>query len=300
MQILITGSPTSNHRRISAMLAYRLDLNYISAYDIAENFCKSCGISLEQFNKHTDKAIDDQFNQCLLARLNEEQDYVCDCMGISQLPIPGLKIFLDRELFEETGDVSETYKKIVNEKAASYNMFGVNIYDPEHYDMYVITNGKSADYMVQWIIDAIVDATYLNKGIYIPAYMCIPNTTELPVSNDAYFKRKTNFSILKFMCAYILDGDLTQAVLNAEHDGLLYVPFDQYITTMAPPENIQPVAFYETWLNQVKDPNGVALISLMMANYCHAMESYNYELAYTNFTVNGNPVKRLIELGFHN
>lgn len=300
MQILITGTPTSGHRRVGAMLAYRLDLNYVSAYELADSFCKSYGISREEFDEHTDSKIDEQFNQCILARLADEKNYVCDCLGITQLPMTGLKIFLDREIFEETGDVSDVYKKIVTEKATSYSIFGTNIYKPNNYDMYLITNGKSTEYITQWIIDSIVNATYLNKGVYIPAYMCIPNTSELPVSTDAYYKKHTSYSVMKYMCAYILDGDFTQAVLNAEHDDLLYVPFDQYLPTMASPVDLQPVAFYEPWLEQTNDNTGVALLSLMMANYCHAMESYNYELAYTNFTVNGNPVKRLIELGFHN
>lgn len=300
MKILITGKHTTKHRQVSAMLADRLDMEYVSARNMVEGFCSTYGVTVAQFESHTDTNLDDQFNQCIVSKVNANKDCVCDCIGISKLPIDGIRIYLDKVLYEEVGDVSALYDLNKTEDAMAKKLFDDDVFKPNNYDLYINCNGKSPEYIVQWIVTSLQSGRIRNKGFYIPAYMCIPDTPLLPISEDAYYKLKTSFELIRYQCAYILRGDLTQAVLNAKHDELLYIPFDDYKVMYESPVELKSVTFYNPWFIQTKDPCGTAMVSLMLAKYCYTMESFNYDLAYTSFTVNGNPVKRLIELGYHN
>ena len=55
---------------------------------------------------------------------------------------------------------------------------------------------------------------------------------------------------------------------------------------------------YSKWFELLDMDSSVAELNIMLTKYCSSFDSYDTDLMFVNLSQNGNPVKRLIELGY--
>lgn len=167
--------------------------------------------------------------------------------------------------------------------------------DLSNYNVVLDHTGMSADEIVDWLIDLYVSGEIFRGGWFIPAYLCIP-VGEFESSETAVFDASTEFHVTLYHGAYLLHNNLHQAKLHHMKSRLLKlseppVESDSY--------GFDCISKYDWWFSNIPDRDDNRLLILMLAIYCDTMQALNPEQVLSSFSVNGNPVLHLIELGYN-
>jgi cytidylate kinase len=171
MVITISGRPGSGKSTVARRLAEHLNVPRLYVGDLRRRMARERGMTLEEFNKlgetdpTTDKIPDDE----MVAFAHANQDCVIETRTGFHL-IPGsLKIFLDvseeeaahrilgslqhdaatrnegKGLDTHEAVLASVRERIRNDNGRYQKYYGINIYDPSHYDLFLDTTHLTAD-----------------------------------------------------------------------------------------------------------------------------------------------------------
>lgn len=271
MRIHIAGGLTTQAFEIGQALAGRLGLDYLSAphnFKFPVTYTEDTESIMQFWNSHEDCVVN-----ALSVPIEENDDAV--------------HILLESELIAES-NVPGTY--FLQRKAE--NAF-CDYLNREGYRLIINTTGLSVEYIVQHIIDCIVDGT---SGHYMPIGILLPDDMVTPLSGDLDdYHRYTNkvFRVKRFYSSCILVDEFEQAQLYAYHNKMLKV--NVYST-----DKLSPLCMkeYEEWSRIIQQDNYPARLGIMLSKYCAKFALYDSDETYCTLAQNGNPYKKLIEMGF--
>lgn len=291
MKFTVSGSPGSNHILVAEMLANRLSLDLITAEDLVSKYTKEKGIDYTEFSKHVNAQYDSDINSIITASLT--QNYVLDSLCGFDLVEDSIKVFLYTELTSENALPRTRYidKKI--ERKFVQDATGSDMFDSTNYDYYINCTGLTEDYIVQFIIDKLTKG---EKGCYISANLVVPDRIDVEVNLSANYREDNYFNITKFYSTYILHDNYEQAILATYNNDLLRVSGDEI--KKIDEAVVLGLPMYSKWFELLAMDSSIAELNIMLTKYCSSFDSYDTDLMFVNLSQNGNPVKRLIELGY--
>ena len=170
MIITFGGRAGSGTSSVGRAIARKLGYKFYSAGDIRRKLARDKGITLAELNvqaktdSSSDKLVDDE-----MKRMNEKEDnLVIDAwVGFHFFP-DSLKVFLDADIairaerllerknFEEHPDDVNEAVGIIKEREAGdevrfEKLYGLDIFDPNHFDLVLDTTGNSVDQTVDQV-----------------------------------------------------------------------------------------------------------------------------------------------------
>ena len=265
MQILIYGRHTANHKKIASDLAKRLHLPLLT-----DNYC------LEAVQKLCD----------------ETGDFICDSVYVKDIKHRGITIFIDRCLSDVTEDILTVYNKTTE----TVNTCSDSVFSYDNYQLVINYTYHTEDFVVNWIINSIVDGSAFSKGIYLPAELVIPSEfQEIPTEFNEYDYKYMEFNIQKFKSTYIVYDNLQYVIQKWKKGDLLKVHGSlSELSSFA----LGNSSDYYWWSDYVPDYDGVRRLNTMLAKYCYNIDAPDYDLVLTQLSENGNALKKLNELGY--
>ena len=273
MRIHITGGLTARSHEIAQSLAGRLGLDFMSTQ---HNFLFPVSYKEDATN--------------LMLFWDTHEDCVVNALSIPVDPDDdAIHILLESELVFESNIPGTHYLQRKAEVQFK------DCYDPEMYDIVVNVTGLSIEYVVQHIIDCIIDG---RRGHYMPANILLPgdNFSILEGDLDSYFRYPDLlFRVSRFYSSCFLEDEFKQAQLYVHHNKLLRVsvfPVDEV--------SLLPMSEYERYGKCLGLDYERTLLGLMLSKYCSKFGLYDSDKTYCTLAQNGSPRKKLIEMGFYN
>lgn len=271
MRIHIAGGLTTKAFEVGQALAGRLGLDYLSAphnFRFPIEYTEDKSSIIDFWNSHEDCVVN-----ALSVPIEEDDDAVhilLESELVSEHNVPGT-FFLQRQAELKFMDYCDRSK----------------------YRLTVNTTGLTVDYVVQHIIDCIVDG---RDGHYMPIGMLLPDDIVTPLSGDLddyHMYPDRVFRVKRFYSSCILVDDFNQAQLYAYHNRMLKV--NEYSV-----EELAPLSMkdYEDWGKIIGYDNYSARLGIMLSKYCAKFALYDSDETYCSLAQNGNPYKKLIEMGF--
>lgn len=292
MKIGITGAAGSLHESVAKEISNRLGLNFVSAKEMAIECCVKAGFEYKDFVKSKNVKLAETINMAISNKLEECDDYVCDAACLPYLCKGAVLIYLDRELVEEKVFPATLYEESLVKKAMFRNLTSPNPFVLSNYNIVINRTGLSNSYVVQFIIDQLQKG---DTGFFLPARLCLP-LDAFPLGCDIESDIDT-FSIGKYFASYILMNNYCKAVLACENNQLLKLndaKFDNVSEL-----RVRKVEEYGDWFRYIGGDTSVAQLCYMLTKYCERLDSYDTDLVYVKLSKNGNPVKKLLELGYN-
>lgn len=272
MRIHIAGGVTSRSYQVGKSLASRLGLDFMSApYTISfpVAYKEDTDRLTEFWNTHSDCVVN------ALSTPIEEMD-------------GAIHIKLESELIAEK-DTPGTFLLQLRSERELY----ADYLNRDDFSLCVNVTGLSVDYIVQHIIDCIVAG---DKGHYMPAAILLPGEPFTPLFGDLseyHLDTKVVFRVKRFYSSLLLEDDIAQAQLYAYHNKLLKVKEFTSETMEA-----LPMDMYAEWGKAIGYDNRSAMLGIMLSKYCAKFALYNSDETYCKLAQNGDPYKKLVEMGF--
>lgn len=271
MRIHIAGGLTTKAFEIGQALASRLGLDYLSAphnFKFPVTYTEDRAAVLNFWESHEDCVVN-----ALSIPIMENDD--------------AIHIMLESELIAER-NVPGTF---FLQRQAELQF--VNYMSMKGYRLVINTTGLTVDYVVQHIIDCIVNG---DSGHFMPIGMLLPDAPVEELSGDLEdYHLYTNrvFRVKRFYSSCILVDDFEQAQLYAYHNKMLKV--NVYTVDKLTPLTMKE---YEDWSRIIDYDNYSARLGIMLSKYCAKFALYDSDETYCTLAQNGNPYKKLIEMGF--
>lgn len=268
MRIHIAGGNTSMAYNVAVSLSGRLGLDFMSA-DPHIHF----PVSYSENEKE------------LLDFWNTRDDCVVNALSIPVAEDDGaIHVLLTNELISE----KVTPGAFLLQRRCEHKLY--DVFNPEAYTIAINTTDLSVDFVVQHIIDCIIDG---KRGYYLPVSLLLPKHVVEPCDMGDYRDIGVIFKVTHFYASYILEDWFNQAQLYARDNKLLrcnVFPTEKY--------RPMPLEYYAKWGHMVSSDNYVALLGSMLSKYCAKFSLYDADEAFCTLCQNGNPYNKLIEMGF--
>lgn len=292
MKIVIGGMPGSGHTAISRKVADRLGLDFMCAKDVTNSICSSNHVDVKMHSMQFVNDLAQSVDSILKIFIESHDDYLCDAVLFNKNTEGVISIFIDSELTAEVSLPYSVYRRRRTLREYFRTVHNRDCFDTSQYDIVINRTLCTDDYIVQFIIDLLSRG---ERGYYVPCGICLPLNAPAVLELTTHLK-STEFSIGKFFGLHVIEDNLSQAMLHAKHNKLLKVR-DSVLHNITELE-IKPMYNYTEWFYNVTKDYSVVQLSTMLARHCSKFDMFDVESAFVELTVNGNPVKRLIELGY--
>lgn len=283
MVITVCGTPGTDHTTVAKLLARRFDIQFISAYSIKS----------ELENKYSDPVeLEKAVNNQLEEKLNSGESLVCDSLLGSFLAIDSTSILLTRDLISIMRSAETLYRNKQAEIEMSLRCTGENCFDPSKYRVVVNTTGVDKEMVVETVVSSMHK---YEKASWISPKLCVP----MQIGN--YHRTLEDiediaFDIGKCYATYVLQDDYNHFVDHVVANKLVKVK-DHNIYPL-PSLVLNAFEDYRPWLNLIDANMSLMQMSVMLSKYCARDMLDDVDLAYIQLIKNGNPAKRLFDMGY--
>lgn len=291
MRIHITGTPGSNVYKTAVSLSSRLGLDMASAKVLIQN----CSDNKYQTSRHSDTELNKQIDSTLKKFWEDNEDCIVDALCINPMDYPDdIHILLLSDITSEQVFPKTILNEKIEERSYMFDTYRIqDVFNPKQYDIAINVTGLSEDQVAQCVIDCIVKHSY---GIFVPAHLVVPsqdfNIVDI-YSIDAKVFDDVVFRIGKHFGVYTLYDDFETAQIYNSKGLLLKCTLPE----ITPTSNLS-LAVADKWGQCLGYDNGIQQFNIMFARYCEAYDMYDFEKTYVQLSLNGNPVRKLLEMGY--
>jgi len=172
--VTLSGEPGAGKSTCARGICRSLSLKHYSTGDLMRQLAHERGMNIQEFSRvaEKDRSIDEELDTRQKKLGETEDDFVIDGR-LSAFFIPhAVKVFLTSDLTERarrvyfadraserSGSEEEARRMLVDRQDSELrryrDWYGLNPYDPAHYDIVVHTSGKGIDIMIGEVVEAI-------------------------------------------------------------------------------------------------------------------------------------------------